>query len=245
MGGDWANLEPKRAMDILGQAVLQALSLLLQGDAEVWQVMLLSLQVSLLATAISLVVGVPLGTWLALARFPGQRLVLALVYTGMGLPPVVVGLVITILLWRSGPFGQLHLLYTPSAIVIAQVVLAFPEIVGLSAAAVQQLPLKLRLQILALGATRTQALWLLIREARLPLLAAVMAGFGAVISEVGAAMMVGGNIPGQTRVLTTAIVLETSKGNFAVALALGLILLTLVYAVNLVLTWVQQRGRPL
>jgi tungstate transport system permease protein len=232
-------------MDVLGSAILQALRLLLAGDAEVWQVTLLSLRVSLTATALSLLVGVPLGTWLALVRFPGRRLLLALVNTGMGMPPVVAGLVITILLWRTGPLGELRLLYTPTAIVIAQVALALPIVVGLSAAAIQQLNPRLRLQILALGATRPQYLWLLVREARLPLLAAVMAGFGAVISEVGAAMMVGGNIQGQTRVLTTAIVLETSRGSFDLALALGLILLALVYAVNLALTWVQQRGRPL
>ena len=232
-------------MDLLGSAVLQGVWLLLSGDAEVWRVTWLSLRVSLTATAISLLVGVPLGSWLALSHFPGRRLVQALVNTGMGLPPVVAGLVITVLLWRTGPLGELRLLYTPTAIVIAQVVLALPIVVGLSAAAIQQLNPRLRLQILALGATPAQALWLLVREARLPLLAAVMAAFGAVISEVGAAMMVGGNIQGQTRVLTTATVLETNKGNFDLALALGLILLALVYAVNLVLTWVQQRGRPL
>ena len=232
-------------MDILGSAIVQAVRLLLGGDAEVWRVTLLSLRVSLTATAFSLLVGVPLGTWLALARFPGRGLVLAAVNTGMGMPPVVAGLLITILLWRTGPLGELRLLYTPTAIVIAQVALSLPIVVGLSAAAIQQLNPRLRLQILALGATRAQYLWLLVREARLPLLAALMAGFGAVISEVGAAMMVGGNLQGQTRVLTTAIVLETSRGNFDLALALGLILLALVYAVNLALTWVQQRGRPL
>src|SRR5262245_61146805 len=232
-------------MDLFGSALLQAVELLLTGDAETWRVTLLSLRVSLTDTAISLLVGVPLGTWLALTRFPGRGLLLALVNTGMGMPPVVAGLVITILLWRTGPLGELHLLYTPTAIVIAQLVLSLPIVVGLSVAAIQQLNPRLRLQILALGATRSQYLWLLVREARLPLLAAAMAGFGAVISEVGAAMMVGGNIQGQTRVLTTATVLETSKGNFDLALALGLILLALVYAVNLTLTWIQQRGRPL
>ncbi len=232
-------------MELLGAALLEAIRLLATGDAEIWSVTLLSLRVSLTATVISLVAGVPLGTWLALTRFPGRGLVLALVNTGLGLPPVVAGLIITILLWRSGPFGAFHLLYTPEAIVIAQVVLAAPVVAGLSTAAIQQLNPKLPLQILALGATRRQYLWLLAREARLPLLAAVMAGFGAVISEVGAAMMVGGNIAGQTRVLTTAMVLETSKGRFDVALALGLILLALVYLVNLILTWAQQRGRPL
>jgi tungstate transport system permease protein len=231
-------------MDVLGSAVLQAIELLLRGDPETWRVTLLSLQVSLLATAISLLVGIPLGAALALARFPGRGLALAAVNTGMGMPPVVAGLVIAILLWRSGPLGGLRLLYTPTAIVVAQVALALPIVVGLSAAAIQQLNPRLRLQIVALGATRAQYLWLLAREARLPLLAAAMAGFGAVISEVGAAMMVGGNIQGQTRVLTTAIVLETSKGNFALALALGLILLALIYLVNVTLTWIQQRARP-
>lgn len=218
--------------------------LLVSGDPEVLRVAGLALQVSLTATLLSLLVGVPLGTWLALARFPGRRLLLGLVNTGMGLPPVVVGLIITVLLWRSGPLAELRLLYTPTAIVIAQFVLAAPIVTGLTVAAMQQLNPKLRLQILTLGATRWQLLWLLIREARLPLLAAVMAGFGAVISEVGAAMMVGGNIAGQTRVLTTATVLETSKGNFDLALALGLLLLGLVYAVNVGLTWIQQRERP-
>jgi tungstate transport system permease protein len=201
--------------------------------------------VSLTATALSLLVGVPLGTWLALARFPGRRLLLGLVNTGMGMPPVVAGLLITVLLWRSGPLGELRLLYTPTAIVVAQFVLAAPIVTGLTVAAMQQLNPRLRLQILALGATRWQLLALLVRETRLPLLAAVMAGFGAVVSEVGASMMVGGNIPGQTRVLTTATVLETSKGNFDLALALGLLLLALIYAVNLTLTWLQQRERPL
>ncbi len=232
-------------MEVLGSALIEAARLLVSGDPEAWGITWLSLRVSLLATLISLAVGLPLGAWLALSRFPGRRFALALVNTGMGLPPEVAGLLITILLWRSGPLGELRLLYTPTAIVIAQVALATPVVTGLSAAAIQQLNPKLRLQILALGATRGQYLWLLAREARLPLLAAAMAGFGAVISEVGAAMMVGGNIPGQTRVLTTAMVLWTSRGRFELALALGLILLGLVYLVNLSLTWTQQRGRPL
>jgi tungstate transport system permease protein len=232
-------------VDTLFNAVVQALRLLSGGDPQLLGIVALSLQVSITATLLSLAVGLPLGTWLALARFPGRRLLLGLVHTGMGMPPVVAGLVITVLLWRSGPLGELRLLYTPTAIVIAQVALSLPIITGLTASAIQQLDPKLRLQILSLGATRRQMLWLLAREARLPLLAAAMAGFGAVISEVGAAMMVGGNIAGQTRVLTTAIVLETSKGSFDLALALGLVLLALIYAVNLTLTWIQQRERPL
>ena len=161
----------------------------------------------------------------------------------MGLPPVVVGLFVSIFLWRSGPLGTLELLYTPAAIVIAQFVIAAPIVIGLTVAAMQQLNPKLRLQFMGLGASRGQVLWLLMREARLPLLAAVMAGFGGVISEVGASMMVGGNLLGQTRVLTTATVLETGKGNFDVAIALSVILLALVFGVNYLLTWIQQRGR--
>ena len=150
---------------------------------------------------------------------------MSLINTGMGLPPVVVGLFVTILLWRNGPLGLLELLYTPTAIIIAQAVIATPIVAGISLAAIQKLPEALRLQILALGATRLQMIWMLIKEARLPLLAAVMAGFGGVISEVGASIMVGGNIKGYTRVLTTATVMETGRGNFDVAIALGVILL--------------------
>jgi len=153
-------------------------------------------------------------------------------------------LFVTIFLWRNGPLGFLEILYTPTAMILAQAVIATPIVMGITLAAIQQLPRKLRLQILALGATRIQMVWLLIREARLPLLAAVMAGFGGVISEVGASIMVGGNIKGYSRVLTTATVMETSRGNFDVAIALGIILLLLAYLINLVLTHIQQRERP-
>lgn len=229
-------------MELLWNGIVQALRLLFAWDPEVLQITRLSLQVSGFATLISLAMGIPLGTLLALTAFPGRRFVVTLVNTGMGLPPVVVGLFITILLWRSGPLGFLHLLYTPVAMVIAQTVLAFPIVTGLTLAAIQQLNPNLRLQILALGATRCQALWLIWKEARLPLLAAIMAGFGGVISEIGASLMVGGNILGQTRVLTTATVMETGKGNFEVAIALSVILLLLAYAINLALTTLQQRG---
>jgi len=231
-------------LDLIWEGLVQAVRLILSGDREVMSVSLLSLAVSGSATALSLLLGIPVGAALALSRFTGRRAVVSLVNTGMGLPPVVVGLVVTIFLWRNGPFGFLHVLYTPMAIVIAQCIIAAPIVAGLTMAAVQQLNPKLRLQILALGASRWQMVWLLLREAKLPLLAAVMAGFGAVISEVGASMMVGGNILGQTRVLTTATVMETSKGNFGAAMALGVILMLLVYLVNLVLTSVQQRSRP-
>ena len=230
-------------MGLIGQGLVQAGALLAAGDAELLGVTWLSLKVSGAATVLSLLAGMPLGTVLALVRFPGRGLVVALVNTGMGLPPVVVGLFVSIVLWRSGPLGVLELLYTPTAIVLAQFVIAVPVVTGLTLAAVQQIPERFRLQVQALGASRLQLLGVLIREARLPLLAALMAGFGAVISEVGASLMVGGNIRGQTRVLTTATVLETSKGNFDVAIALSVILLGLTFLVNWALTWIQQRGR--
>lgn len=210
---------------------------------ELLQITLLSLQISLLATGASLLMGLPLGTLLALGKFPGRSLLLSLVNTGMGLPPVVVGLFVAILLWRSGPLGSLNLIYSPTAIVIAQVVISFPVVAGLTTSALQALDTRLRLQALGLGASTRQMVLLLWREARLPLLAALMAGFGSVISEVGASMMVGGNIRYQTRVLTTAIVLETGKGNFGLALGLGGLLLLITFLVNWGLTDIQQRGR--
>ena len=231
-------------MGLIWDGIKQAAWLLVTGDPEVLRVTLLSLQISGTATLLSLVAGVPLGTLIALSRFPGRSLVISLVNTGMGLPPVVVGLFVSIFLWRSGPLGFLELLYTPTAIVIAQFVIAAPIVTGLTLAAVQQIPPQFRLQMLGLGASRPQMLWILLREARLPMLAAVMAAFGGVISEIGASLMVGGNIRGQTRVLTTATVLETGKGNFDVAIALSLILLGITFLVNWALTWIQQRRRP-
>jgi len=212
-------------------------------DPEVWQITSLSLQVSAIATAVSLLIGLPFGTWLALGNFRGRSVILSIINTGMALPPVVVGLVVAITLWRSGPLGDFRLIYTPVAIVIAQTIIAAPVVTGLTAAALEALDPRLQQQLLGLGASRGQMIWYLWREARLPLLAALMAGFGSVISEVGASMMVGGNIRGQTRVLTTAIVLETSKGEFDKALALSALLLIITYLINLALTWIQQRGQ--
>lgn len=229
-------------MELILDGIRRALALLFSGDQEVWQITALSLQVSGLATWISMIIGLPLGTWLALGDFRGRSFLLSLVNTGMALPPVVVGLLVSITLWRIGPLGGLNLIYTPSAIVIAQTVIAAPVVTGLTAAALQQLNPRLRLQLLGLGASNLQVVIALWREARLPLLAALMAGFGSVISEVGASMMVGGNIRYQTRVLTTAIVLETGRGEFGPAIALSLLLLLLAYAITLALTWIQQRG---
>ena len=231
-------------MDLIFEGIVNAFQLLVHGDREVVRITLLSLGVSLSATVISLFIGVTLGTIIGLNRFFGRRFLVSLINTGMGAPPVVVGLIVSVFLWRSGPLGFFHIMYTPYAIIIAQCVISLPIITGFTLASIQQIDPKLRLQILALGASRWQLLWLLIKDTRLPLLAAVMAGFGAIISEVGAAMMVGGNIIGETRVLTTAIVLENSKGNFDVAIALGIILMALVYFVNLATTMLQQKSKP-
>lgn len=230
-------------MNDLWRGLAEAVRLLTSGDRDVWQIIVLSLRVSLTATAVSLVIGVPLGAALGLARFRGRALVVGLVHTGMGLPPVTVGVIVSILLWRNGPLGQFRLLYTPTAMIIAQAAIATPIVIGLTVAAVQGLDPRYRLQLLALGASRVQTTWWLLREARLPILAAVMAGFGAVISEVGAAMMVGGNIKDETRVLTTATVLEVGRGNYDIAVALSIVLLIFTYAVNLTLTVIQQRKR--
>jgi tungstate transport system permease protein len=231
-------------MDVIWDALREAFDLLFSGDPQTFEIIGLSLRISLTATAIAFAIGLPLGMLLAFGRFRGRRLALATVHTGMGMPPVVVGLIVTVALWRSGPLGELDLLYTPTAMIVAQAAIGTPLVAGISAAALQQIDPDFRVQMQALGASRLRSLWAVAVEARLPLLAAVMAGFGAAVSEVGAAMMVGGNIAGETRVLTTAAVLETSKGNLALAVALGVILLLLAFAVNLVLTLAQQRGRP-
>jgi tungstate transport system permease protein len=230
-------------MDIIWQGIVQAFQLLIHGDREMLRIAALSLEVSLGATMVSLILGVTIGTVIGLNKFTGRKFVISLVNTGMGLPPVVVGLVVMIFLWRSGPLGFMHILFTPTAIAIAQVIISLPIITGFTMASIQQIDPKLRLQILALGASRFQFLWLILKEARLPLLAAVMAGFGGIISEVGASTMVGGNIMDQTRVLTTAIVMESGRGNFGLAIALSIILMILVYAVNLALTMIQQRSK--
>ncbi len=231
-------------MDLILEGLQKAFWLLVTLDSEVLGITWLSLKVSGTATLISLVIGVSCGVWIGFSDFPGRRFLVSMINTGMGLPPVVVGLLVTIFLWRNGPLGFLGILYSPAAMIIAQAIIATPIVMGISLAAIQQLPKKLELQLLALGATKAQMAWMLVKEARLPLLAAVMAGFGGVISEVGASMMVGGNIMGYSRVLTTATVMETSKGNFDMAIALSTILLLLAYLVTLILTSIQQRERP-
>lgn len=230
-------------MDIIINGIGQGFLLLFGLDPEVWSITLLSLRVSGLATLISVLAGISVSTLVVFNEFPGKRVVISLINTGMSLPPVVVGLFVSITLWRNGPLGWMGLLYTPTAMVIAQCVIATPIVMGISMAALQHLPGNLKLQILALGASRSQMVWLLVKEARLSLLAAVMAGFGGVVSEIGASIMVGGNIKGYTRVLTTATVMETGKGNFDLAIALSIVLLSISFFINAVLTWVQQRER--
>jgi tungstate transport system permease protein len=231
-------------VDLILEGLIKAFHLIFSWDREVLGITWLSLKVSGTATLISVIIGISLGMVIALSKFPGKNLLITVINTGMGLPPVVVGLFVTVFLWRNGPLGFLSLLYTPSAMIIAQVIIATPIVMGLSVAALQNLPPMLRLQILSLGATRWQMIWILIREARLPFMAAVMAGFGGVISEIGASIMVGGNVKGYSRVLTTATVMETGRGNFDMAFALSIILLLLVFAVNYLFTLVQQRERP-
>ena len=216
----------------LAEAFRKALVLLITGDPELWQIIRLSLEVSGGALFISALVGVPLGAWLGLYRVPGKRLAMALLYTGMGLPPVVVGLFVYILLSRSGPLGRLGWLFTPRAMVLAQVIISFPLVAGFTMAAVMGVDPELRQQLRSLGATESQVMGAILSEARTGVVASLVAGLGSIISEVGAVMIVGGNIEGRTRVLTTAIVLETQKGNFGFAMALGMVLLGLAFVIN-------------
>lgn len=227
-------------MSDLAQGLAEAIRLLGGGDAELWAIVFRTLGISALATVLAMLAGVPLGYAIARGQFRGRTALLTLVNTGMGMPPVVVGLVVWLLLTRSGPLGGLDLIYTRQAMVIAQFLIATPLVVGFTAASVQALPPQLPDLLASLGAGRLRTLWILSREAKLGLLAAVMAGFGAIVSEVGASMTVGGNLRGSTRVLTTAIVTETSRGDLPVALALGIVLLLLALLVNALLTVLQQ-----
>lgn len=230
-------------MDTITQGFIEAFRMLIRLDPDVLEISWRTLQVSGIATFVSVLIGIPIGTALALTRFTGRGFVVSVVNFGMGLPPVVVGFVTWLLLMRYGPLGALGLLYTPTAMIIAQAVIASPIVAGFTMAAVQAINPKLRLQILSLGATRLQYLLLLLWESRLGILAAIIAGFGGVISEVGASMMVGGNIRGYTRVLTTATVLEVSKGKFELAAGLSFVLLLLSFVIMASLSYLQQRGR--
>ena len=228
-------------MNTLIEGLRQALILIFDLDPGLREIVALSLRVSGIALSISMVTGIPLGAWLALHTFPGRRVLVALLYTGMGLPPVVVGLFVYLFLSRQGPLGELGWLFTPRAMILAQVILSFPLVAGFTMIAVSAVPPALGLQLRSLGATPTQVQLTLLYEARNGVLGAIVAGFGSIISEVGAVILVGGNIEHKTRVLTTAIVLDTRRGDFARAIALGIILLALAFAANWALLFLQGR----
>ncbi len=221
--------------------LLEALRLITSGDLYVWNVILRSLQISGSALLLAMVIGLPIGIAVGLTRFRLRLPVVAVINAGLAFPPVVVGLGVFLFLSRAGPLGDLQLLYTPAAMIGAQAILAGPYIAAVSLAAVENIPPDIALQARALGASRRQAILLQLREVRTSLVAAVAAGFGAIISEVGAVMMVGGNILGETRVMTTAIVLETRRGNFDVAIAMGIVLMLIALCVNAALLLLGRR----
>lgn len=234
-------------MNELLQAFVQAFELIIARDPALWEIVSLSLRVSGVALLISTILGIPIGAFLGLSRFAGRGLFIILMYTGMGFPPVVIGLFVYLLLSRTGPLGQVEAeliprLFTPGAMIFAQSIIAFPLVAGFTMAAVLGVDPDIRLQARALGATRWQSMLTVIGEARIGVLVAIVAGFGSIISEVGAVMLVGGNIEGKTRVLTTAIVLETRKGNFELAMALGVILLGLAFLANFLMLRLQGRS---
>ncbi|MDY7077139.1 MAG: ABC transporter permease [Chloroflexota bacterium] len=229
------------------RGLVQAVHLIATRDPVLCEIVILSLRVSGTALLFSTLIGIPLGAVLGLSRFVGRRLVIAFLYTGMGFPPVVVGLLVYLVLSRSGPLGQLNWamipsLFTPAAMVVAQCVISFPLVAGFTMAAVMGVDPQLRQQVQALGATSWQTVWAVLTEARVGVVVSVIAGFGSIISEVGAVMMVGGNIEHRTRMLTTAIVLETRKGNFDLAMALGVVLLGLSFLANVAMLYLQGKG---
>lgn len=230
-------------MQVIWQGLVEAFGLLTSFNRDIIVIVAMTLRVTGAAALIAMVIGLPVGVYIGLARFRGRRFIVALTNTGMALPPVVVGLFVYLIISRYGPLGSLNILYTPSAMILAEVIIATPMVVGVTLAAVQSLDPRLIAQILSLGATNLQLFFKIVREARLGLLASVAAGFGAIISEVGAVTMVGGNIKDATRVLTTAIVMETRQGHTSMAIALSLILLILAFVVNWFITFAQQRSK--
>ena len=228
-------------MNDLIQGVIQAFQLIFSFDPNLYEIIGLSLYIAGVSLFFSMLVGIPIGAFLGLTRFPGRRLVMAMLYTGMGFPPVVIGLFVYLMFSRSGPLGQLGWLFTPRAMSVAQIIISFPLVAGFTMAAVMAVNPNLRPQLRALGATDWQATAAILLEARVGVIVSLAAGFGAVISEVGAVMLTGGNIAGKTRTLTSAIILETQKGNFDLAIALGIILLLLSFFTNLAMTRLQGR----
>jgi len=239
-------------MDLIPNAIGEAGRLLFSGDSGVWGIIGLSLRVSGISVLIATLIGVPIGYLVAVRRFVGRRLALVLVNTGMGLPPVVAGLIVYVVVSRQGPLFEVweqitgtlpeRILYTVPVMIAAQVIISTPLVIGVAAAAIGSVPVEMRLQARSLGASPLQEAMLTIREARRGVMAAIVAGFGGIISEVGAVMMVGGNIQGRTQVMTTAIVEETRAGNFGLALALGFILIGIAFVINNGLTALQQSG---
>lgn len=230
-------------MELLADGLKKAFEMIISGDPEIFSIAWLTIKLAFFSMIFCTIAGLPMGMLLGLSRFKGRKAVLTFINIGMGLPPVVAGLWLTMFLWRSGPLGGLELLYTPTAIVMAQILVALPIVIGLTSSAFQQINEKMLLQIKALGATKWQMLMILLKETRIGIISAIMAAFGRVIAEVGAAMMVGGNILGETRILTTTIVMEVSKGNFDVAIALSVIIMTITLIITAVLTFLQQRKR--
>jgi tungstate transport system permease protein len=233
-------------MEVFLKGLADAFRLLWHLDPALLETVGLTLRVTLGALAIALLAGIPIGAAIGLARrLPGRSVLVPMIYTGMGLPPVVVGLLTYLMLSNRGPLGRLGWLFTPAGMILAQTIIAFPLVVGLTMTAVQSVDPQLRPQLRSLGATRRQVALTTLTEARIGVTAAVVAAYGSIISEVGAVMLVGGNIEGETRVLTTAIVLETRRGNFALALALGVVLLTLAFITNFAFHRLQVRqGGP-
>jgi tungstate transport system permease protein len=231
-------------MEIIFEAFHNAIRMLTSIDPALLEILALTLRVTGAALIFAMFIGIPIGVALGLSRrVPAAGCIVPIIYTGMGLPPVVVGLFVYLFLSNQGPLGGLQWLFTPSAMVLAQTIIALPLVIGLTLTAVQSIDPMLQLQLRSLGATRRQVAWTILAEARLGMVAAVVAAFGSIISEVGAVMLVGGNIARETRVMTTAIVLETRKGNFDLALALGIILLLLAFLANFSLYWIQVRGK--
>ncbi len=228
-------------MDVFISGLTEAFNLLIGLDPYVLDIISVSMTVSGIALVIAALIGIPLGAFMGLTNFPGKHFVVALLYTGMGFPPVVIGLFVFILLSRAGTMGSLDWLFTPNAMIFAQSIISFPLVAGFTMTAVMGVDQSLLQQLKALGATKKQILWATVKEARLGVLVSIIAGFGAIISEVGAVMMVGGNIEGKTRVLTTAVVLETRQGNFGVAMSFGLILLAITFIVNFTMLHFQKR----
>ncbi|MFW6068043.1 MAG: ABC transporter permease [Chloroflexota bacterium] len=221
--------------------------MILELDAALVEIVVLSLRVSGIALVFSTLIGIPAGAFLGLSRFVGRPVIIAFLYTGMGFPPVVIGLFVYLLLSRSGPLGQIDSwlipeLFTPGAMIMAQTIISFPLVAGFTMAAVLGVDPEMRQQLRALGATKWQSSLTILAEARLGVLVSIVAGFGSIISEVGAVMLVGGNVEHRTRVLTTATVLETRKGNFELAIALGVILLSLAFVVNALMLISQGRS---